>query len=348
MKSARSKKQLSEIAKIIKQSKTFFVAGHVKPDGDTLGSGLALVSMLKRMGKTVKMYSADIVPENLLFMKGARHISVVKKCNQKFDCAIILECVNFNRMGDIIAPEQAKKIVNIDHHTVFTNFGDVNFVVPEASSTAELVFSLFEHMKIAPSPSEAECLYVGLVTDTGRFQQLNTTVESHVAAAKLITAGVSPNAVYEHVYGENRFEKIKLLGLALSDIKLSLGGMLATVKLSPQKFKAANAREDDTENIVNYALTINGVKISALLKESTSGTTKISLRSVKSCNILSIVQKFGGGGHKNAAGFTLKMAADKAEQTLINAFNGLNPCKCLKPSKGLSPSKKSSFNKSKK
>jgi phosphoesterase RecJ-like protein len=314
-------KNLKAIAKIIKENKTFFIAGHVRPDGDALGSGLALRSMLKRLGKKAEMYSADIVPENLTFMQGAAQIKVVPKTDKKFACAIILECVSFERMGDIITPAQAKKIINIDHHSIFAKFGDANYIVPESSSTAELIFSLFEYMKMPLTKREAECLYVGLVTDTGRFQQLNTTVNSHLVAAKLLAAGVCPNSVCEKVYGCNRFEKIKLLGLALSGVKLALGGKVAIVKVTGKMFEDINAREDDTENIVNYALTINGVKVSCLLKESAPNVTKVSLRSVKNYNILDIVKKFGGGGHKNAAGFTLKCGIDEAEKILIGALS---------------------------
>ena len=137
-----SKKEiLDAISRIIKQSKTFFIAGHTKPDGDALGSGLALSSLLRRMGKKVTHCSLDPVPQDMSFMKGSKNIKITNKISRNFDCAIILECINFTRMGYIISPSQAKKIINIDHHLAHTNFGNVNYIVPSSSSVSELVSS---------------------------------------------------------------------------------------------------------------------------------------------------------------------------------------------------------------
>ncbi|MBQ4178886.1 MAG: DHH family phosphoesterase, partial [Elusimicrobia bacterium] len=163
-----SKKEiLDAISKIIKQSKTFFIAGHTKPDGDALGSGLALSSLLRRMGKKVTHCSLDPVPQDMKFMKGSKNIKITDKISGNFDCAIILECISFERMGDIISPNQAKKIINIDHHLAHTNFGNVNYIVPTSSSVSELIYDIFVNLKITPTKQEAENLYIGIVTDTG-------------------------------------------------------------------------------------------------------------------------------------------------------------------------------------
>lgn len=304
--------KISSIAEIIKRSKTFFIAGHVKPDGDSLGSALALQSALTRLGKKSAVYCADDVPPFLAFLKGAGKIRKTAKKSDIFDCAIILESIDFSRMGNIILPQQAKRIINIDHHTMFTNFGDVNYVVPSCASTAELILNIFEYMKIKPTKSEAECLYTGIVTDTGRFQQLNTTAASHIAAAKLISCGVSPNAVYKKIYESNSLASLKLLGYALTEMKTAFDGKIAYMKLTKEMFKKSGAGEDETESIINFTMMARGVKVGCLFKEIDKNTTKISLRSVKGFNVLDIVKKCGGGGHKNAAGCTVKSGIDGA------------------------------------
>ncbi|MDR1942032.1 MAG: bifunctional oligoribonuclease/PAP phosphatase NrnA [Endomicrobium sp.] len=299
--------KLKSIAAIIRQSKTFFIAGHVKPDGDSIGSCLALRSILNRMGKKAKVYCADEVPRFLHFLKGVSSIKKSAAKTESFDCAIIIECINFERMGDIISSSQAKKIINIDHHSAFTDFGDVNYIVPNSSSTAELVLRLLDFMKIKPLKSEAECLYTGIVTDTGRFQQLNTTADSHIAAAKLIKAGVSPNGVCRKIYDSHSLAGVKLLGCALENVKTDFNGTFAYTLITKDMFLKSGANENETEGIVNAILSIEGVKVACLFKETGAALTKASFRSVKDINILSVVSQCGGGGHKNAAGCTLQL-----------------------------------------
>lgn len=313
-------KKLSDISKIIKQSKTFFIAGHVKPDGDSLGSALALWSMLKRLGKKASVYCADDVPDMLKFLYGAKFVKKRAPKNSSFDCAIILESVNFSRMGDIISPGQAKKIINIDHHSIFTDFGNVNYIVPESSSTAELVLKIFEYLKIKPTKNEADSMYTGLVTDTGRFQHLNSNPESHIAAAQLIKYGVSPNDIFHKVYANSSISSLNLLGFALSELKTIFDGKMAYTIVTKNMLKKSGAKEEETEGIVNFGMMIKGVKVSCLFKEVDSKTTKISFRSVKGFNVLEIVKKCGGGGHKNAAGCTIKSDIRSALKIIGNAF----------------------------
>ncbi|MDR2425966.1 MAG: bifunctional oligoribonuclease/PAP phosphatase NrnA [Endomicrobium sp.] len=312
--------KLSAISKIIKQSRTFFIAGHVKPDGDSLGSALALRSALRRLGKKSDVYCADDVPDVLKFLNGAEFIKKTAPKNAVFDCAIILESVNFSRMGDIISQQQAKKIINIDHHSVFTDFGDINYIVPDSSSTSELVLKIFEYMKIKPTKNEAESLYTGLVTDTGRFQQLNTTSQSHLSAAKLIDLGVSPNDIFNKVYASSSPEGLKLLGLALSGIKTVFSGQMAYMNLTKDIYIKSGAKEDETEGIVNFGMMIKGVKVSCIFKQEDKNRTKISFRSVKDFDVLKVVKKFDGGGHKNAAGCTLRCDIKSSLKIICDVF----------------------------
>ncbi|MCA6079281.1 MAG: bifunctional oligoribonuclease/PAP phosphatase NrnA [Endomicrobium sp.] len=299
-------KKISEISKIIKQSKTFFIAGHMKPDGDSLGSALALASVLNRLGKKACVYCADKVPDFLRFLKGSSEIKKSAKKADIFDCAIILESINFSRMGDIITPGQSKKVINIDHHLTYTDFGTVNYIVPSSSSTAELILNILEYMKIKLTKSEAENLYTGILTDTGRFQQINTTSNSHIACVKLMEYGININEIYRKVYENSSINALKLEGIALCGIKTIFNNSVSYVVLTRDMFKKSGARDGDDNGIVNYTLRIKGVKVGCLFKEVDKKITKISCRSVNTFNVLEIVCRFGGGGHKNAAGCTIK------------------------------------------
>ncbi|MDR0978214.1 MAG: bifunctional oligoribonuclease/PAP phosphatase NrnA [Endomicrobium sp.] len=304
--------KISEISKIISQSKTFFIAGHVKPDGDSIGSALALSSFINRIGKKACVYSIDEIPKFVKFLKGSDEIKKSVKEADRFDCAVILECLDFSRMGNIITPSQAGKIINIDHHSTYTNFGDVNYIVSSASSTAELVLSIFEYMKVKISKDEAECLYTGIVTDTGRFQQVNTTPNSHIASAKLMKCGIDVNKIYREIYEKGSLNALKLQGLALCSIKTILSGRVAYIILTKDILKKTGTLPYDCEGIVNYTLRIDGVIVGCVFKEVDENTTKVSFRSVKSFDLLKVACKFGGGGHKNAAGCTINAGVEAA------------------------------------
>ncbi|MDR2817868.1 MAG: bifunctional oligoribonuclease/PAP phosphatase NrnA [Endomicrobium sp.] len=304
--------KISEISKIIKQSKTFFIAGHIKPDGDSIGSALALASVLNRRGKKACVYSVDEIPKFVKFLKGSNKIKKAVKKTDKFDCAIILESVNFSRTGGIITPSQTKKIINIDHHLTYTDFGNVNYIVPSSSSTAELVLNIFEYMKIKLLKHEAECLYTGIITDTGHFQQVNTTPNSHIASAKLMECGVDVNKVYKEIYEKGSINALKLQGLALYGIKTILNNKVSYILLTKDIFKKTSTSEGDSEGVVNYTLRIDGVIVGCVFKEVDGKTTKVSFRSIRNFDLLKVVREFGGGGHKNAAGCTINAGIKEA------------------------------------
>ena len=322
LKNSSKKEILDAISKIIKQSKTFFIAGHTKPDGDALGSGLALASLLRRMGKKVTHCSLDPVPQDMSFMKGSKNIKVTNKISKNFDCAIILECINFARMGDIISPNQAKKIINIDHHLAHTNFGDVNYIVPKSSSVSELIYDVFVNLKMVPTKEEAENLYVGIVTDTGRFQQLNTNANSHLVVAELLKCGVNSNKLCKKLFLTMEISKMRLYGFALSNIETAFDDKLVYIKLTKEMFQKTKASDTDTDGIINFCISAPKAVVGCLLKEVDNKTTKLSFRSIEKFNLLNIVKLFNGGGHKNAAGCTINADINTATKKIIEAFKG--------------------------
>ncbi|MGE4384319.1 MAG: bifunctional oligoribonuclease/PAP phosphatase NrnA [Endomicrobiaceae bacterium] len=320
LKNSTKKEILKAIVSTIKKSDTFFIAGHMKPDGDTIGSGLALASLLRRLGKKVVHCSIDPIPSDMSFMKGTKNIKILNKISSDFDCAVILECINFARMGDIIKPNQAKKIINIDHHLAHKNFGDINYIVPNSSSVAELIYDVFTALKKEPVKAEAENLYIGIVTDTGRFQQLNTTSNSHFVAARLLQYGVQSYKICKKLFLTTHINKLKLYGFALSNITTDADGKIVYIKLTKDMFEKSQAVDADTDGIINFCISVPEAVVGCILKEIDDNTTKVSLRSIESFNLLELIKRFNGGGHKNAAGCTINADINNAAEQMIDAF----------------------------
>ncbi|MBD3272211.1 MAG: hypothetical protein GF384_06720, partial [Elusimicrobia bacterium] len=264
---------LKRIASLIKHNKTFFIAGHRRPDGDSIAAQLALGSILKKLRKKFDIVSRDPVPRNLMFLPGANRITVAKRITKTYDVAFILECSGQDRMGNIIdLKAQAKQVINIDHHTHFNCFGDENLIDPDASSSCEIIYHLFETMHIPLSRNVALYLYVGLITDTGCFHHANTTAQVHQLAAECLTCGVKPVYVYEKVYQQRSLKELGFLGEVLKSIRLILKGKAALITIKH--------KHTDTEDIVNYGMMISSVLVTVLLQPgSKRKLTRVSFRS---------------------------------------------------------------------
>ena len=312
-------KELSRIIGAIKKSRSFFIAGHTKPDGDTIGASIALSSLLSRLDKNAEVYSKDAVPYYLKFLKGSSNIRTGSKPHRNYDCAIILECSSLERMGSLVTERQAKLFINIDHHRVFETFGDINYIDPKASSSSEQVYRLFKKMNMKFTAAEAEAIYSGAVSDTGRFQFSNTTPFCLSMAADLVKCGVRPEKIFTNLYEKNKLSSLKLLGEALSTLKVSPSGEIAYMEIPNSMFKKAGADYSETENIINYAISIEGVKVALLFRESEEkGSIKISMRSRGTVDVSRVAKHFDGGGHRNAAGLTIMGTLKDAEKKLLN------------------------------
>ena len=311
-------KIISEILSAIKKSRTFFIAGHTKPDGDTVGSGIALASLLRRLGKKVTVYSLEPVPQYLTFLKESKNIKIQKKVPGRFDCAIILECIGLERMGSLIDESQAGILINIDHHSLFSEYGHINYIDPKASSSAELIYNIFNQLGMHIRKNEAEALYVALVTDTGRFQQANTTPKSLRMAAELVEAGVVPTEIYNNLYSTTPLPSLKLLGRSLETLETIHNGKIAYIEITNRMFKETKTTAADTEGIINYLMMIPGVMAGVLFRETeTKDLIKISMRSKDSLDISRAAKQCGGGGHKNAAGCSIQGSLKQVEKSFL-------------------------------
>ncbi|MFA5161200.1 MAG: bifunctional oligoribonuclease/PAP phosphatase NrnA [Elusimicrobiales bacterium] len=311
---------LSALAETLKKYDSFFLAGHQNPDGDTIGCMLCMASVLRRFGKKSWLYSADPVPDNLSFLHGASRIHAGKLPSKRnYDAAILIECSTPSRAGNIREVlSRVKAVVNIDHHRTFENYGTVNYVDPAASSTAELLYGIISAMGIKISAREAEYLYVGLATDTGRFHYPSTTARAHTVAAALLETGFKPWKVNDRVYGTRAYPALKLLGAALSRLEMLDGGRTAFSFLTRQDIAAARALPQHTEDIVNYGLMVPGAQVSVLLREEESRLA-VNLRSKGHVDVSKLAKLFGGGGHRNAAGCKSQLSLSEMKNRMLAA-----------------------------
>lgn len=298
---------LQKIWQAIRAGKRFFIAGHLNPDGDSLGCTLTMTSLLERLGKTVYAYAAPAIGNDLKFLPGLSkiHVGVLPE-QPDFDTVILLECSDRQRGGDLESVlGQAKTLVNIDHHLVSDAYGDVNHIDSKASSTAEIIFQLFEASGEAyclPTPDEATCLYTGLVTDTGRFVHSNTTAEALRVGSALVALGANVDKINQVIYFTKSYIELKLLGRALEKMEMRFDNKYSQIILTRRDFESFGATPAQTQGIVSQPTMIPGVEVSALIKEEPDKVS-VNLRSRGGVDVSQIAQTFGGGGHARASGF---------------------------------------------
>jgi phosphoesterase RecJ-like protein len=302
----------------------FALVTHQSPDGDALGSLVAMQGILRALGKDTLMFiRADEFPlpyEYAFFQFDGLISDIPDDVGTR--TIVFLDCGNFDRNAVEIGDA---RIVNIDHHHDNTRFGTINHVVPEASSTAEIVWDLMQGLDVALTLPIAEALYVGLVTDTGRFLYENTGPRSHVMAADLIEAGVDVHEIYRRLYEGVPEPKLALLTRALTAVERYDGGRLTLARLAREDFAATGAKESFTEGIIDHLRSVEGTKVAALARELTGdgceGCSKVSLRATDGDVDVSVIARAqGGGGHRQAAGFATQMDRDELVVFLRDAM----------------------------
>jgi phosphoesterase RecJ-like protein len=310
-----------QIADFINKSSRIAVTSHVVPDGDNIGSSLALCLALKKLGKAACFVIDDRVPEVYRFLKGADEvITYTSEYKQEFDLIIALDCGDLDRLGGVKQLIGDSTLINIDHHISNTRFGALNLVEAAASSTAELVYKLIKSMGIFIDKEMAECIYTGIVTDTGMFQYSNTTEETHAIAAELIIAGVEPADIFNKVYQNSPKEKVLLMKEALKSLEFHYDDRVSCVGITKQQMNSITQEDLDTEGVVNLARDIAGVEVAFFLKEKELGVVKVSLRSKTYVDVCAIAMEFGGGGHTRAAGCTIIGSVEEAKEKILEAI----------------------------
>jgi phosphoesterase RecJ-like protein len=319
------------IKKAIKRYNRFLITSHINPEGDAIGSQIALASLLKRLKKEAVILNESPVPHILQFIKGSENILKEMPHDFNFQAVIILDCPDLTRIERVneYIPKE-KVIINIDHHISNINFGKYNWVDIQISSTGEMVYGLFKAFKLKIDIDEAMALYTAIMTDTGSFKYTNTSSRTHRVAAELLDTGVRPYEIYGRIYETSSLQDTSLLGEALQTMRLTDDGKIAWLWVTKEMLKKTKASLEGTENIVNFARSIEGVEVAVLFRETgTDDRVKVSFRSKGNLDVNRLAAFFGGGGHPTASGCSVfgkmedveKKVLEKAAQMLPPAVS---------------------------
>ena len=315
--------EMDAVIEELRSAQKFLLTTHENPDGDALGSLLGMHQVLKQLGKDSVMFlGADEFPLPWEYRKmPLDEAQNEPPADLDERTVVFLDCGNIDRMPVDFLQRDGIHIVNVDHHHDNTRFGTVNLVDPDASCTAEMVWELAKELGAEITPAIGDALYVGLVTDTGRFMYTNTSARSHRMAAELIDAGIDAHGVYRRLYEELPYGRLQLLARALNAVQRFDGGLVTATSLTRGDFEETGAVESDSEGIVDHLRSVEGTKVAVLVRELLSddrnGIRKVSMRSTDgSVDVSLIARGLGGGGHRQAAGASSDLPLDELLATI--------------------------------
>ena len=310
---ARMERQLAEILRVIGESRTILVATHIFPDADALGSQLALGEILTSLGKKICLYSEEPVSHILDFLPGCDRLQTSLPDLHSFDCAIALDCGDKYRLGkEMGALLTVHPFIVLDHHAGHKEFGDLNWVDGSRAATAEMVFDLAQALGVELSRNAAYCLYAAIVSDSGSFNYSSTTADTFRIAGELVAGGVNPSEIAGRLFDNFTRNRLQLLQLVLNTLTLYADERIAMIHVSRAMFDQTGTSGEDTELFINYPRSLSTVKVAVFIKETQTGLIGVSLRSKGDCDVARVAVRFGGGGHRNAAGF--KMADTEIDE----------------------------------
>jgi phosphoesterase RecJ-like protein len=307
----------------VRQNKRFLITSHQRPDGDSIGSQLALAEGLRQLGKVADIVNADPYPRNFRFLPGVEMIEIETKTSSDYEVVFVLECNDFERSG--IEELCQFTSINIDHHPKNDQFADLNWVEPEASAVGMLVFELLRELGAEITAEIAVNLYVAILTDTGSFQFSNTNAKTFAVARELVIAGADPGQIAQSVMMSQSESKLRLLARLLATLDFDATRRIAWICLSQEMLKTTGATSEDTEGVVNYPLSVEGVLLCAFFREESHGSFRVSLRSKNGLDVGSVAESFGGGGHRNAAGLSVEGTFEEVRERVLLHLTSLLP-----------------------
>lgn len=305
--------------KEIKDAENIYIASHIQPDGDNIGSLLGLGLALKKMNKRVFMLKTDYIPKDFKFLPDVDSISEYD--GSDIDLFIALDSSDENRLGtnkELL--EKANMIVNIDHHLSNTNFGNINIVDSKAAATCQMVFKLIKKMEVDLDKEIATCLYTGISTDTGSFMYENANEETHLIAAELLRVGIDKQEININIWQNKSLLKTKLFIKTLETLETCFEDKLAIVQVTRDNLRSVGASMEDSEGIVSFVRDIEDVEVAVMLKEFEEDEIKVSMRSKRYIDVSKVCSLFGGGGHKKAAGCTINSNLKQVKNDIIDAL----------------------------
>ena len=316
-------RKIAEVNDLIGKSERILITAHENPDGDSIGSQIALGEYLVFLGKNFWIFNQGTVPYKYKFIDPKGLIRTEKpKGDIDPDLIVVVECPNLDRIGWV--KEYIKDgipLINIDHHQDNKNFGTLNFVDVHRSAAGELIYDIIRFGNYKPNQTAVNAIYLAIYTDTGRFRHDSTTPDAFRKCAELLELGANPRVVADNAYYNMSAPSLKLLGGVLSNLELPLNNRVCFLTVTPKLIKASGAEYSDTEGIIDYGLYIDGVLVTALFKEIEGvGEIKVSFRCREEYDILPIAKLFGGGGHHHAAGCSVSGPLDNARKIVLEAL----------------------------
>ncbi len=323
---------MDQIIQHIKDGQDILIASHAEPDGDSVGSLVALGLALTKLDKKITMHTPSPIPAVYRFLPGASRIVQQIQNADIYDLALVLDCGDLTRIGETSAEiGRIPILINIDHHVSNTGFGHIQFVDTTACATAEIVYRLINALEIPFDKAIATSIYTGILTDTGSFRFSNTNQAAFAISKAMTDAGVEPHSVAQRVFGTYSLGRIKLLNMALNSIEISENGKLSMMTVTRSMLNTTGTNTEDLDGMINYARRIEDVKVAALIHEIKNGAGKfanmnryhVSLRSDSSVDVAKIAGKFGGGGHASAAGFQIESTLVALKSKIIELAEDL-------------------------
>ena len=307
--------ELDRIRDALLGARSVLLTSHERPDGDSLGSQLALGAALRQLGKQVRIIDYDPAPDLYAFLPDLGTIEIADNVTDRFDTVVVLECSSLDRTG--LRGLDERPLINIDHHPGNVMYGTLNWHDESACACAELVSELIDTLGVPLTPAMATQLYVAILTDTGSFRHANITPRTFTICQKIATTGINPTDVASQVYNNGSLGRLRLTGMLLERMQLEHGNRVAVLRLNDAMLAEAGCTPDDIEGIVNIPLAARDVQAVVFFKD-TGAAMRVSLRSKGSVDVRQVAVSFGGGGHRNAAGLTIEHPSSETDSLVLS------------------------------
>ncbi len=307
--------EIRRIADAIEARQRFVISSHARPDGDSIGSQLAMAYALRALGKHATVVNADAAPTPLMAFPGVPDIQIAPSAEGEFDAAIIMECGDLSRTG--VSGLDRSFVINIDHHPGNTGYGRINWFDSSAAACGEMVFDLVEALGVPLTVEIATHIYLAILTDTGSFHYSSLSPRTFDICREALETGVDPVQVARNVYDSNNMGRLKLFGAVLNVMQVDRTGCIATLYVDHEMARAAGGTYEDTEGLVNLPLTVKEIQAVVFFKHEQGEEYRVSLRSKGDVDINAIAKEFGGGGHKNASGCSVTGAIDTLQRIFV-------------------------------
>ena len=315
------KEKFNQIIESVKTARRILVSSHLDPDGDSIGSQLALKGWLMDLAKEVRIINQGKIPSKYLFLdeeKAIEDFDSAKAIDWSADLIFVLECPNLERIGEAKKLlKEGAKVINLDHHPDNSFFGDISYVDTQACALGEIIYELLIYSGYRLNKLTATQLYAAILTDTGRFRFSNTTPEALRIGAELIALGANPKEINNQIYYNNSNAALKLLGFLLLNLETSADGKISSLVIDQQTLEELKVSKEDTEGFVDYTIFLKGAEVGVLFTQKNDSKTKVSLRSQNSFDVSALARTFGGGGHRNAAGCTVDRDLNSTKELIL-------------------------------